>query len=252
MKLALSGDSRAIAARATGQGWTAKDSLGLVDVTAPLVPSLAAALEILGDMPFLVASFEKIHPWKGYDAPTFADGHYRHGWACAFRGEGHRRLASRRMLEHGPWRLETSGDLSIVLFHDPAADEATALAQAQPGHRAMGITDEGAYIQTDYVYEYTLNGHYLPESRDMRIVAARRDVSLTEMLDACAARLERRWPYPVDTVSYAFLEEDRARRHLHDLWLRELRCFAMIEGKEHRLDADYAPRPSPPGWTRDL
>src|SRR5690606_11851077 len=53
-----------------------------------------------------------------YVAPSFADMHYPHGWACAFKGPGHDRLVSRRWLEHGPWRLirDNENDVSFVQF----------------------------------------------------------------------------------------------------------------------------------------
>ncbi|MGZ5967955.1 MAG: hypothetical protein ACXWUG_14720 [Polyangiales bacterium] len=231
----------------SGTVLTRRRDVILVEI-AEVPITVSAAVAWLHDVPFELASFARIHDWPGYDAPGFSDGHYPHGWACAFRGEGHRRLVSQRWLDHGPWHLTRAGDLSFVAFHDPAADASLALAQARPGHERMGITNSGGFIQTEYVYEHELVGSHLPRLRQQRIIAARRDVSELEMLDACAARLERRWQHPVDTVAYAFLEEERARRHLHELWLRDLWCLAVIEGDEQRLDADYAPAPTPPEW----
>ena len=227
---------------------------------ADVAPTAQAALTWLADLPFEVASFATLHPsWLAgptpYDAPTFADGHWPHGWACAFRGPGHEHLVSRRWLEHGPWALVRGGnDLSLVLFHDPAADADTALAQARPGHARMGIAPDGGYIQRDFVYKYDLHGRYLPATREMRIMATRRDVEPREMLEACASRWNARWGLEtnVDLVSYVFLEEDRARRHLHELWLRGLGCLAMIEGEEHRLDSEHHPAPAPPAWAAKL
>jgi hypothetical protein len=49
-----------------------------------------------------------------------------------------------------------------------------------------------------------------------------------------------------------FLEEQNAERHLHELWLRELECRAVVGGREVRLDTDYHPAPDKPEWVRRL
>lgn len=98
--------------------------------------------------------------------PRFGDGHYGHGWGCAFKGDGHRNLVSRRWLEHGPWQLvRGANDVSLVLFHDLNADPATALEQAKPSHQRMGISPEGGYIQSSFVYRHDLSGMFEPSRR---------------------------------------------------------------------------------------
>jgi hypothetical protein len=221
----------------------------LVTVAFGEVPRrVDAVTELLATLPFEIASFATIHPsWRAGDgaylAPSFGDGHLPHGWACAFRGRGHDRLVSRRWLPAGPWRLHEQGDMSFVQFHDLDLDAASALAQARPGHARMGITPEGGFIYTDYVYEHDLAGHYRPAQRMLKILVSRRDVSRTEMLDACAARFEQALgpERPIDDVAFVFIEEARARRHLRELWLRGLRCHAMIKGVETRLDGPEEP-----------
>jgi hypothetical protein len=44
-----------------------------------------------------------------------------------------------------------------------------------------------------------------------------------------------------------FIEEEVARRHLHELWLRELEGWTCIDGNEGRLDdSDARLRPRSP------
>jgi hypothetical protein len=158
-------------------------------------------------------------------------------------------------LEYGPWRvIRIPDDITFIQFHDLTADAETALEQAKPGHERMGISDFGGFLQTDYVYEYKPIGPYVPEERKLKIIVHGRDVTQTEMLDACAARhyqalgSER----PLDNIAYIFMEEEPARAHLHELWLRELECWAIIEGREVRLDTDYHPTPVKPEWVLRL
>jgi hypothetical protein len=207
--------------------------------------STAPLLELLSGLPFTVASFNSIHPdWLdgSYNAPGFGGLHFPHGVACGFKGAGHRQLVSRRWLDFGPWRkLRGADDTTLVQFHDLFADSATALAQARPGHVRMGVTDEGGFIAHDHEYQSELSGYYYPDQRRQRIMAALREVPQLEMLDACAARLYQKWgaDRPTEHVGFLFLEEQLARRHLHELWLRELECWTIIGGKEVRIDEDY-------------
>ena len=211
-------------------------------------------LDLLERLPFEVASFAPLYDWlREFDyGPTgFADQHFPHGWACAFQGEGHRRLVSRRWLDFGPWRLvHGPGDLSLVQFHKLGVDAATALAQARPGHERMGNSDIGGFIASHYPYVHGLDGLYLAEQRQLRVVVHGREVSQREMLDACAARLYQALgpQRPLDSIAYVFMDEGAARAHLHELWLRELECWTIVEGREARLDLDYAPVPTPPAW----
>src|SRR5690606_34932321 len=134
----------------------------------------------------MVAAFELavVQTWfrwewpEGYVAPSFADMHYPHGWACAFKGPGHDRLVSRRWLAYGPWRLirDDEHDVSFVQFHDLDADAKTALEQAKPGHQRMGISNEGGFIQSRYVYETDFDGNYLSEDHVLEIVVHGREV----------------------------------------------------------------------------
>ena len=212
--------------------------------------------DLLAEVPFELASFFNGFGWDDleYSPSSFGDMHYSHGWACAFRGKGHDRLVSRRWLKYaGPWLLIRNGerDVSFVQFHSLDADAETALEQAKPGHERMGISDTGGFIQTSYVYETDFDGIYLPEERVLEIVVHGREIPQVEMLDACALRHYQALgdDQPLANVRYVFMTEENARKHLRELWLRELECWVMVDGQKVRLDEDYDPgEPPVPEW----
>jgi hypothetical protein len=189
-----------------------------------------------------------------YLGPGFGEGHYDHGWACAFKGDGHDQLVSRRWLDYGPWRLiRGDNDVSLVQFHDLEADDLVALEQAKPGHQCMGISPEGGFIEPlPFPWKFPdLRKLYDPGARVLTVVVHGRTVSGREMLEACALRRYQALEVPVDNVAFVFLEERAAREHLHALWLRGLECRAIIAGREVRLDQDYeAPPPVEPEWVQ--
>jgi hypothetical protein len=114
----------------------------------------------------------------------------------------------------------------------------------------MGVSGGGGFLQADYLYTRTLDAEYHAEGRDLRFTIADRDVPEVEMLDACAMRHHQILgpDQPIERVSYVFADEARARAHLHELWLRELECWAVVGGAPTRLDTAHAPAPSPPPW----
>jgi hypothetical protein len=192
-----------------------------------------------------------------YRGPGFGDGHYALGWCCAFKGAGHDRLVSRRWLEHGPWRLlrDEATDLSLVQFCDLEADLAVMRAQGTSAHRRMGISADGGFIQTDFCWCYDWEGTYVPEERTLQVVVVGRDLAPFEMLEARAlVQYQHLGPdQPLDHVAFVFPEEERARQHLHELWLRGLQCWAIIRGDLLRLDHDYQPAPTPkPPWVAEV
>jgi hypothetical protein len=237
-----------------------KDIVKLSITDYPIDPQ--AMLDLLVPIDFELCSFTTIFDqWSNgelgekYISPGFADLHWSHGWACAFKGAGHNRLVSRRWLDFGPWRvLRGDNDTTLVQFHDIAADPATALEQARPGHERMGISRTGGFLQRRYRYGYDLKGLYLEDERLLKIVVHGREVTQHEMRDACAARhYQVLGPEkPLNNVAFVFMEESVAREHLHELWLRELECRAIIDGREVRLDTDYHATPQKPQWVKDL
>jgi hypothetical protein len=213
----------------------------------------------LAQVPFELAAFEAVFPsWIDDDSAApphfgFADGHYFHGWACAFRGQGHERLVSRRWLPYGPWRVHTAAnDTSLVQFHDLDADEATARAQCVVGHRRMGNSEEGGFIQSNPPLPQRAPGDYVPGRKNLRIPVYGREVSHREMLDVrTIVKLQALGAdKPLETATFAFAEEAEGRAHLHELWLRELECITFIGGVETDLTRTYQPEPTPPAWAR--
>ncbi|MCP3166822.1 hypothetical protein [Myxococcus qinghaiensis] len=258
-------ETRMLKARRRAKAVWAGDSWNFLLVESPVAliagPHARDARQVLAELaplPFFLASFASLYSdWKvdgkAYAAPILDDLHYPHGWGCAFRGQGHARLVSRRWLEFGPWRLlKGPDDVSLVQFHDLEADPATALEQAKPGHARMGANAEGGVIRSGYARKHRLDGFYEPKDQLLRMVIHGRDVSASEMLDACSLRLDGAVGpgQPLTRVAYVFMEPERARAHLHELWLRELECWTLEMGKEVRLDKDYRPTPVKPDWVK--
>ena len=219
---------------------------------APRTPEV---LSMMAAIPFEEATVTGVHPeWRTgperYRAPSLGGGMPSHGWLCAFRGpRAHRRLVSRRWLDWGPWRLHRlPGDLSVVEFHDPVADSATALAQARPGHETLGITDNGGYIQPDFAYQDPPRGIW-DDSGLLKVIVHGRQLEPRELLEACALRIETRHvePGPIRQLAYVFMEESEAERNLQALAARDLECRAIRDGREIVLDGRDR-RPPRPAW----
>jgi hypothetical protein len=200
------------------------------------------------------------YAWEDLDFPTvgFGGGMGLLGWGCAFKGEGHNRVVSRRFLEHGPWRVirDNEHDITLIQFHDLEADAQTAMEQAKPGHDRMAKPMEGGFIQKNVrLANPDFSSLYSAEEKMLSIVVpVDEGVSHAAMLDMCKVRhyqlLENQ---PVERIAFVFLQESDARVHLHELWLRELECWTIIKGERVRLDLDYAPLPyEKPDWVNSL
>ncbi|MDX2298318.1 MAG: hypothetical protein NW204_01185 [Xanthomonadaceae bacterium] len=229
---------------------------GVVAGRFPFAPDLDAALHCLETAPFAVASFDTLHEqWSSLDRkyrpPSFSRNHFPHGWGCAFKAEGHDRLVSRRWLDAAPWQVtHGAGDLSLVQFHALAAPAKIALAQAKPGHRAMGINDEGGFLQQPYVFSVPLAGLYAADEQMLRVVVLGREPPAVELRDARAAVKQGALAAdkPLKRVAYVFPDPAQAQRHLPALWLRELECWTVIDGIEQRLDLTYSHQRPVPEW----
>jgi hypothetical protein len=217
------------------------------------LPGLA---RVIAELSFELAALWTPHglDWNaaGYRPTGFADGHVPHGWACMFKGAGHERLVSRRWLDDGPWRFTSlPGDVSLVEFYDLAADSATALAQAKVGHERMGISRSGGFFQIPYPYYNKLDGVYDSAKRTYKIPVAVRKLKASEMLDASALRVEKRNDpkTPIELCGFTFvMGKEEAGPYLHELWTRELGCWAVVDGVDVRLDDSYTPPPHKPPW----
>jgi hypothetical protein len=231
--------------------------------------TIKEVMEIITPLPWTIASFGIMHlDWISEErltndtdypgGPSIGNLQSGFGWGCAFKGEGHKRLVSKRVLDYGPWHIirDEENDITLVQFHDIHVDSVTALEQAKPGHQIMANHWDGALIHAQFKFAGELNGIYQPEKRKLEIVVAGRDLPVTEMVDACKARycqylgLEK----PIDNVAFIFvLSEEDARKHLFDLWLRGLECWAFIDHLPVRLDEDYTPPPpEKPEWVKRL
>ena len=223
---------------------------------SPAFDDMPGLARFIAELPFELATLWTPYglDWKAadYRPPGFADGHIPHGWACMFRGVGHDRLVSRRWLEYGPWKLtRLPGDVSLVEFYDLAADAATALAQAKVGHDRMGISPDGGFIQTPYIYYNKLDGVYDSAKRTYKVPVAVRKLKRSEMLDASTLRVEKRddAKTPIELSGFSFvMGKEEAEPYLHELWTRELGCWAVVDGVDVRLDDGYTPPPPKPPW----
>jgi hypothetical protein len=196
--------------------------------------------------------------WDGDRRPSIglSEGHRKQGFGVLFRGNGHERLVSQRWLDHGPWLVRRmEHDTTWIQFHDATADAETAWAQAARAHERMGIWDAGGYLQHEYVFETSIRGLYKAADRTLTLSRSGVTMSQVELLDLCAYRVEMRddATQPIDRIRVLFWEEHDARRHLHELWLRELECWYIdAQGREVRLDDGYQPERILPEWVERM
>ena len=240
-----------------------KEQVVSVKITDFELTNVRDIIKTFAPLPWTVANFYDIfdnyenNSWNEYIAPGFIHGHGGHGWACAFKGEGHNHLVSRRWLEYHPWRLirDEEHDISFIQFHDLDADPATALEQAKEGHRAMSMYGVGGYIGKTHPFSNDMRGIYLSDTRNLRVVIpAGKEITYSEMSDYCAARHFQAFKEgPIDVLSFVFIVADEAQPYIHDLWLRDIEVFGFTpKGEEIRLDEDYHPDYEPPQWVKRL
>lgn len=170
-------------------------------------------------------------------------GHEPLGWGCLFKGSGHDFFVSPRWLEHGPWLLERDEpNISYVQLYDLTSHGDAAWQQ---GRRAMERLANGFYSSNMITYS-ELRGTYSPSERSFTFLAVDRGITPSVMNLLCRLRAKRRADpsQPVERLVVTFTEERDARRHLHELWLREIECWALLsDGRRVRLDTDYIPPP---------
>ncbi|RME20721.1 MAG: hypothetical protein D6798_19825 [Deltaproteobacteria bacterium] len=226
--------------------------------------TLAGVLDLFRQTPFelgVVGPMDSGWPWdqrddsRGRRSYGFSEGHWPHGLACAFKGAGHDRLAHRRWLEHGPWRLirDEARDLSVVQFHAVDARPPLCVEQAWEGHKRMGLSEEGGVVSVVPRFSLFKPTLYDRSSRtSIVMVHDDRPVPPLEMIEAAKARFLQ--PYldtPIDQVRFLFLRESNARRHMHELWLRGLSCHAITAtGEVDLLEGYHADPPPPPDWVK--
>ena len=217
-------------------------------------------LDALDNCDFSLAAVLGPHGrWFAHNTPErfgLSNGHFGNAFAVAFKGDGFEQLVSRRWLEFGPWKTHWRGEeLCLVQFHELDVDSETALKQALPGHKRMGIDDIGGFLRSPYLYSEDITGPYDAKKKLIKIIVpVGAEVPQRKMLDACALRTAgaNDAGKRVDSVAFVFMTEADARKHLHELWLRELECRALIDGKEVRLDLDYQPTLDRPEWVNRM
>ena len=237
-----------------------KEQIVKIKINDFQLTDIQKVIKMLAPLPWTVANISDVHEddnWDEYLAPGFGDFHFQHGWACAFKGEGHNHLVSRRWLEHHPWYLirDESHDISFVQFHDLDADPAEALEQAISGHRAMSMYGIGGYIGKTHPFSNDLRGVYLKDTRNLRVVIpAGKEITESEMSDYCAARHFQAFSEgDIDLLSFVFIVAEEAQPYIHDLWLRDIEVFGFTpKGEEIRLDENYHPDYEPPQWVKKL
>jgi hypothetical protein len=182
-----------------------------------------------------------------------------HGWGFFLKGAGHR-LVSERIVERGPWRRlrDEDNDITLFQFHDLAADEKTALAQAKPGHDLLApVWMGGHYASQKGVFQGAARDYrpsfYDPATRTSIVLVQEREVTPEEMGIAAGTKVHQIFPEPVDQVAFVYFDEEMARRQLPPLWLYGLEVRAMTAKGEERIDLDYTPPPPPekPSWVRE-
>jgi hypothetical protein len=228
-------------------------STGVVGWYVPRDTNAAEVIELATALPLQVMVMGPHPAWK---TPTdgFSGVHRSHGWAVIFKAHGHDRLVSRRWLDHGPWQLRhEDGDITYVQFHDLDVSREQAWDQASRAHQRMGIDyDVGGYVYAEHPIATRISGLYKAADRSFTVTRGNgQPMAQREMLDLCVyrARMRDDAKGPIERVRVLFLEERDARRHLHELWLRELECWYVdVEGREVRADEGYAPARIRPEW----
>ncbi len=236
--------------------WSGDDAIGRNPGAAwctfpdvPLAPE--AVLQRFASLPFEVAVLTIVEDFwleAEYFAPAIGADHALLGWGMSFKGAGHENsIVSRRWLEHGPFRrLQGPSDTTFVQFCDVTADGPTSLAQAKPAHAWI----VAGFLRPKHHYKHDITGVYTKQDGLLRIVVNGRTVSAQEILDACAARRDRKNDpeKPISNIAYIFVDEGEARAHLEALWLRGLECRVADGRGEQRLDDDFTPSISKPAW----
>lgn len=214
------------------------------------------AMVILRALPFklAMASPAVLRMWPGY-SPALEFGMGDLGWMVAYQGDGHSRLASRRVLNHLPARVirDEPRDITLIQLHDldaEVSDEAT-LQQARLGHEALTSAHIPPSPKEWRRADLTPN-FYDSRHRTSIVLVQDREVSAAEMRTAAWFKRDQPWPdLHVEQVAFVYFDEVVARRQLFDLWRFGLECRLITANGERRLDTDFEP-PAPvvPEWVK--
>ena len=208
------------------------------------LPVAESVLEWLEKLPFEVCIGGKIFAdWPIGNKVVVFPGQYPLGWMIALKGEGHNYLVSPTWVDFAPVKVYKKSDVTLIQFHDLLADSSAALEQAQLSWKFFNSSPESGFINKRARGDHKFNGQYNSEDGGLYITVVGQDPTYEELKDACYAKnyselIDGR---PIKKVVYVFLEHERAKKWLHELWIRGIECRAFIDGKEIVLSDDYHP-----------
>lgn len=232
------------------------------------IPSLVAGLATI---PFTLATVggifygpQWVFPPDYFTHRGFAGQHGSFGLAAVFRGDGHNVLVSRRWLTHGgPWRvLRGPNDTTFVQFYDLGAKSPeVAWSQAKEAYPRLEPRYDGT---TGFVWFDETPGDQLPkdaiydhQTQTTWVLAKDRSVDTNEMywvaLERFNGTVKPASMYrTVKASAYLFASEQRAKQHLHELWLGGHQVWFERGTERVRIDETYDPAPPPaPAWVRE-
>ena len=233
-----------------GPGQRISRSVAAIGAGFPSVPlEPTRILDFAAPLPFELAVVPPVHDWMDdYFAPAISAYHALLGWCALLKGAGHERwMASRRWVEHGPWRTYTGpNDTTLIEFHELEVEPEVSMPQAEAAHDWM----TAGFLRSDHRYANDIEGIYTQEDGLLRIIADERAMSDALLLDACVARRDRREDpeKPLSNIAFVFMDEAVAREHLDALWLRGLECLTLRDGKEVRLDERHTVKRKQGWW----
>jgi hypothetical protein len=234
---------------------------GRATVGKPAVDvDIGKLVEQLATVPFETAAFGSIYQHEasnsaqvGFSASPIEGA--RNAWAFAWRGAGHERLLSQRWLAQGPWKLwRGPSDTMLLQLHALDVDAQTANEQAAAAWRFFGYSNERLLIPRGYKARLELGGDYDAATQTMRVRVdgppTNDEQRMLAWEHAVARKLRRDSPQPIRSVAFVFADEELARAELPRLWRMEHEVWVERDGKQIRLDIDYAPPDMTPAWTR--
>ena len=250
------------------EGWIdykPNDKIVTVQISDYELIDARSVIEMLAPLPWTVIRISEIHNddnWKKQKDAFFSGSNFSVKWARAFKGEGRKRLVSRRWLDYHPWYLirDEKNDVSFVQFHEIDADPITILEQAIPGHRAMGQgfidkTHPFSNHPQKLYFDREFRGIYFDDTGEFHVVIpAGVPVTLDQMYDYCAAKYYQIFEQgTVKKLVFVFIEGKEAEPYLHDLWLRDIECLGIDPtGERYKVDENYHPDYEPPQWVKRL
>jgi hypothetical protein len=235
-------------------------------------------------LPFEVGTYGRLY--NGFKSECFVGSdHFYLGPAIAFRGAGHARICSPRLLSMGPWYVhrDEASDTTVIQFHADEADGDEARQQAARGHLLCHCRpDEGGgryIVDSQFCTFEAFTPIYIPARRVYRIhQPAGERASSTKMADCNALRFHSRidpkrfaaieverggtsrygedrtsaWPRvtplltePFDEIEFFFEDPVDAWADLMELYIRGFPVYAQFPDGERRLDITFQPPRAP-------